>query len=160
MIDSNYALIETMENASFSLSTLSHERITRSLDIKKPSARTIQRRMTEYSVHLYTAAQRITLRPQTREKRQRLLSQEEYITHQFWEQFGFSNESHWGLGPRKKAKTHRRAGIEARNAPNKVQDRSKRSTSSRTSSFHTSQTRRSYLRTMIQHMVQNRRSLR
>ena len=123
----NLDSIETFENANFELGTKSHKQIANALGFRDISERTVQRRMAKRGIGTYTSAQVTPVNGKTRIKRQERLSDDELLKPEFWYQLSFSDESHFGLGPRKKASVHRRKGFKQRNAPNKVQFRSKRS---------------------------------
>jgi hypothetical protein len=125
--EQDLATIETFENASFHHGTQRHFTVAQHLSITEPSERTVQRRMREYGVGTYTAAQRKAMTPERCRMRLDILSGDPcYRTLQYWRRFAYSDEAHFSLGVAKRAKIHRRPGFEARHHPNKMQNRRKR----------------------------------
>jgi DDE superfamily endonuclease len=124
--ESELAIIETFENASFRHATQRHFIVAQHLGFKNISERTVQRLMSEYGVGTYTAAQQKAMTPERCRERVTILGQSKYRTRRYWRRFGYSDECHWGLGPMKRAKVHRRKGSAARYTLNKIQTRRKR----------------------------------
>ena len=124
--DTNLAVMETFEDASFHHGTQSHFTVARHLGFRDVSERTVQRLMANYGVGTYTAAQQKAMKPERCQERVRTLRQPKYRTSRYWRRFGYSDECHWGLGVAKRARVHRRAGFKARYHPNKMQNRRKR----------------------------------
>ena len=123
------AAIETFENASFHHGTQAHFTVAQHLGISQASERTVQRRMAEYGVYTYTAAQRKAMTPERcRIRLETLRGDASYRKRRYWRRLASSNESHWGLGVAKRAPMHRRPGFKARHHPNKMQNRRKRHT--------------------------------
>lgn len=124
--DTDLANIETFENASFYHSTQTHFAVAQQLGYTNVSKRTVQRRMAEYGVGTYTAAQRKAMTPERCMERVRILRASKYRTTRYWRRFAYSDEAHFGLGVTKRAKVHRRKGFQARHNANKMQNKRKR----------------------------------
>ena len=126
--DTELAVIETFENASFRHSTQSHFTVARHLGFQDVSERTVQRLMSDYGVKIYTAAQQKVMKPERCQERVSLLRGSKFRTTRYWRRFAYSDECHWGLGVAKRARVHRSPGFEARYHSNKIQQRRKRAT--------------------------------
>jgi hypothetical protein len=118
--------IETVEDSSFLWGTAPHLHVARSLGVKDASERTIQRSMADHGVKTYVAAQAKLLSQANMDERVAYAEPRRHWPKEVWHTYRFSDESHFGLGSQRRQRVHRRRGTENREAPNKIQYRTKR----------------------------------
>jgi transposase len=116
--------VEVVENSSFDFGTRTHYNIAQLLGlVNGVSERTVQRRMKEYGVGTFTAAQVQPLSIVNIQKRFDRCSEWKDHPPSFFRQFCSIDEVHAGPGPMKRIRVHRRRGAIFRRQRNKCQYR-------------------------------------
>ena len=122
--------IETVEDSSYAWGTAPHAYVACSLGIKDASERTIQRTMANSGVKTLVAAQAKLISQKNMDERVAYAEPRRHWSKEQWYTYRYSDETHFGLGPQRRDRVHRRRGRKNREAPNKIQYRMRRAVKS------------------------------